>query len=253
MRIALTRAVPPSLETCELTHLAREPIDVARAAAQHAAYEDVLRALGCRVERLPPTPDMPDSVFVEDAAVVVDECAVITRPGAASRRGETESVAAALTAYRPLRAIQPPGTLDGGDVLRLGRRLWVGIGSRSNAEGARQLGDALAPFGYSVATVATRGCLHLKTAASSLGGGLVLVNPEWVDGAALGAETVPVDPSEPFAANVLRIGDTVLAPASAARTRARMEQRGLRVQAIDASELAKAEAGLTCCSLILEG
>lgn len=253
MLIALTRAVPPAIEACELTHLAREPIDVERAAAQHAAYEEALRRLGCRVQRLAPAPDMPDSVFVEDMAVVTDECAVITRPGARSRRGETSSVAEALAVYRPLCTIEPPGTLDGGDVLRLGRRLLVGMGSRSNEEGARQLEAALAPFGYSVARVTTRGCLHLKTAATSLGDGVVLVNPEWVDAAALGSEeAVEIDPGEPFAANVLRIGGTVLAAASAPRTRARLAQRGLRVQAIDASELAKAEGGLTCGSIVFD-
>src|SRR5687768_14830364 len=242
MLIALTRAVPPDIAACELTHLVREPIDFARAAAQHEAYEDALRALGCRVQRLAPAPEMPDSVFVEDTAVVTGEIAVITRPGAPSRRVETASVAGALAAYRPLRTIAPPGTLDGGDVLRIGRRLWVGMSSRSNEEGARQLEAALAPFGYSVTRVLTRGCLHLKTAVTSLGGDAVLINPEWVDAAALaGVEAVEVDPREPFAANVLVIGDTVLAPADAPRTRARLERRGLVVQPIDASELAKAE------------
>ena len=252
MLIALTRAIPAALADCELTHLERVPIDVDRAAVQHAAYEDALRALGCRVERVPPTPSMPDSVFVEDTAVVTDEWAVITRPGAESRRGETSSVAAALAAYRSTSAIDAPGTLDGGDVLRLGRRVLVGVGGRSNLDGVRQLASALAPFGYSVEPVTTRDCLHLKTAATSLGDGVVLVNPAWVDGAALADEVVTVDPGEPFAANVLRIGATVLAPADAPRTLDRLRARGLTVVPVDASELAKAEGGLTCCSIVFE-
>lgn len=251
MLLAITRAIPPSLARCELTHLERRPIDVARAVEQHRQYESALEALGCRVRRLPAEPELPDSVFVEDAAVVVDECAVVTRPGAASRRAETASVAEALRPHRDLREIEAPGTLDGGDVLRLGRRIYVGIGGRTNEEGARQLGAFLAPFGYAVHPVAARGCLHLKTAATALGDDLLLINPAWVDGAVFGgARWVEVDPAEPFAANVLCVGNTVLAPAAAPRTRARLENHGFEVVSVDASELAKAEAGLTCCSLV---
>src|SRR4030095_4493047 len=126
MPIALIRAVPESLAHCELTHLARVPIDVMRAVKQHQQYEDTLRRLGCTVRHLPATPDLPDSVFVEDVAVVLDEVAIITRPGAASRRPETAAVATALARLRPLEHIVEPGTLDGGDVLQMGRRLFVG-------------------------------------------------------------------------------------------------------------------------------
>jgi dimethylargininase len=251
--VALTRAVPPSIVRCELTHLAREPIDVARAAAQHEAYERVLASMGCVVRRLPALPEMPDSVFVEDVAVVVDELAVIARPGAASRRGETDSAAAALAEYRPLARIRPPGTLDGGDVLRVGRRVLVGVtpGGRTNAEGAAQLRAALAPLGYEVACVEARGCLHLESAVTAVADDLLLVNPDWVDPAALGARWIAVHPSEPFAANVLRAGDAVLAAAAGSLTMERLAARGLDVRAVDVSELAKAEAGVTCCSILV--
>ena len=252
MLIALTRAVPPSIARCELTHLERQPIDVTRAAAQHAAYEAALAALGCAVRRLPAEPELPDSVFVEDAAVVTDEVAVIARPGAASRRAETGSVAAALQPYRPLRAIVPPGTLDGGDVLRVGRRVFVGRSARTNAEGALQLRRLLAPFGYAVECVEARGCLHLKTAVTAVADDLLLLNPSWVDAGALGGmRWMAVDPAEPYAANVLRIGDALVASAAFPRTRERLKALGLRVVSVNVSELAKAEAGVTCCSILV--
>jgi dimethylargininase len=252
MLLALTRAVPPSIARCELTHLAREPIDVARAAAQHKAYEDALARLGCVVRHLPEAPELPDSVFVEDAAVVLDELAVIARPGAASRRAETASVAAALGEHRQLECIQAPGTLDGGDVLRIGQHVYVGLSGRTNADGARQLADLLAPHGYQVAGTEVRGCLHLKSAVTAVADDVILVNPRWVDADRFAASRrIDVHPEEPFAANALRIDDAVVTSASAPRTGERLESMGLRVESVDLSELAKAEAGVTCCSLIL--
>lgn len=245
--------MPERIAECELTHLERVPIDRARAAEQHAAYEAALRTAGCVVEHLPPAPDLPDSVFVEDTAVVFDEVAVIARPGAPSRRGETASVAAALARFRALRDIDAPGTLDGGDVLCAGRRVFVGLSTRTNREAVAQLRAILTPFDYAVETVETTGCLHLKSAATPLAEDWLLVNPHWVDAARFGAfRILAVHPSEPFAANVLRIGDVVLCAKAAPLTRARLEATGLKTVAVDVSELAKAEAGLTCCSLIIE-
>jgi dimethylargininase len=250
--IAFTRVVPRSIVDCELTHLAREPIDWSRANAQHEEYERVLRTLGCSVRRLPALPHHPDSVFVEDTAVVFDECAVITRPGAASRRGEVDSVAEALGALRTMHQIETPGTLDGGDVLRVGRHVYVGLSSRSDADGARQLADAIAQFGYAVRTVAVRDCLHLKSAASSLPDGRVLIDAGKIDrGVFAGAECIDVESDEPAGANVLTVGDTVLCPAAAPRTRDRLAAAGYTTMVVDASELTKAEGALTCCSLLL--
>jgi dimethylargininase len=251
--IALTREVPERICECELTHLERVPIDRARAVAQHDRYERALRAAGCTVERLPATPQLPDSVFVEDAAVVFGPVAVIARPGASSRRAETPSVAGTLSKYRPLRFIEAPGTLDGGDVLRAGRRVYVGLSSRTNRAGTEQLRALLLPFDYEVDTIETRGCLHLKSAVTALADDRLLVNPEWVDVLQFDAyRLIAIDPAEPFAANVLRIGDTVLCAEAFPATRSRLEAGGLKTVAIDVSELAKAEAGLTCCSLIME-
>lgn len=253
MRTALTRPVPESLARCELTHQSRVAIDVGLAAAQHRQYEDALRALGCAVRHVPAAHDLPDSVFVEDVAIVLDEVAIITRPGAASRRPEREAVAAVLSDYRPLRTLAAPGTLDGGDVLRSGRTLYVGLSSRTNEDGARQLAGHVAPLGYAVECVQTAGCLHLKSAVTMVDADRVLCNPAWIDTRVLReVDVIPVDPSEPFAANVLRLGHTIVCAASHVRTAANLRARGYSVCLVDVSELAKAEAGVTCCSLIFD-
>jgi dimethylargininase len=252
MLIAITRAVPQSITRCELTHLDRNPIDVDLARRQHQAYETALSEAGCRIEHLPTTDDLPDSVFVEDTAFVVDEVAVITRPGAESRRPETASVAAALRNYRELVFLEPPAILDGGDVLRIGRNVFVGQSTRTNEEGFRQLSAALTPLGYSVQAVTPRGCLHLKSAVTAFSDDGVVINPEWVDAALFnGMYVIAVDPSESSAANVLRIGNVVLCATAFPRTVQRLRDAGVNVQMVDASELAKAEGALTCCSLIV--
>jgi len=249
--VAITRSVSPSIARCELTHLAREPIDLARAAAQHHQYEAALAALGCTVERLPDAPDLPDAVFVEDAAVVLDRIAVVTRPGAASRRPETASVAAALARHRALRTIEAPGTLDGGDVLRVGARLFVGRTGRSNADGIAQLARFAAEDDLEVVPVDVRGCLHLKSAVTEVAPGVVLVNPEWIEAAAFGHVSVmEIDPDEPYAANGLLVSGRLIYPASFPRTRVRLEAAGLSVEPVDVSELQKAEGAVTCCSLV---
>jgi len=251
-RIALVREVSDSITRCELTHLAREPIDAARARAQHAAYRAALAGLGCELHEVAPLHDHPDAVFVEDCAVVVDGLAVITRPGAASRRGEVESVATVLARFRPLGRIEA-GTLDGGDVLRVGRTLYVGMTPRTDAEGIAQLQALVAPLGYTVIAVPVTGCLHLKTGVGEVAPGLLLINPKWVDPAAFGGlDHLAVDPAEPMAANALRIGDTVVYPQAFPRTAARLAARGIRTVSVDAYELAKAEGGVTCCSVVFE-
>ena len=251
MLLALTRAVPPSIVRCEITHLAREPVDVECAAAQHDAYERLLERLGCTVQRLPDAPDLPDSTFVEDTAVVLDELAVIARPGATSRRDETDAVAAALGEHRPLACIKAPATLDGGDVLRVGRRIYVGLSGRTNGDGVRQLAELIAPHGYDVTGVEVRECLHLKSAVTAVSDDTVLVNPRWVDvGHFRAFRRIDVHPDEPFAANALLVDDTLVCAAAAPRTAERLQWAGFPVESVDVSELTKAEAGVTCCSLI---
>ncbi|HEY6942335.1 dimethylarginine dimethylaminohydrolase family protein [Dokdonella sp.] len=251
--IAITRDVSPSLAACELSFVERAPIDLARAVEQHRAYRAALAALGCEVHDLPAQPDFPDAVFVEDVAIVVDELAVMTRPGAASRRDEGASVAPLLARWRTLHAIEAPATLDGGDVLRIGRRVYVGESARTNADGIAQLRAILAPHGYTVHGVPIHGCLHLKSAVTALADDAVLLQPAWVDRDAFaGYRIVEVDPTEEHAANVLRIGDRVVSPACFPRTHARIRAAGIDVVAVDVSELQKAEGAVTCCSVVFE-
>lgn len=249
---AITRGVSARIGACELTHLERQPIDVERARAQHRAYEDALARLGYRVESLPALDDLPDSVFVEDVAIVLDEIAVVTRPGAESRRPEAAEIAPALVAYRRVTFIREPGTIDGGDVLKLGRRLFVGVSGRSNESGIGQLAAVVWPYGYTVTPVPVTGCLHLKSAVTEVAPGTVLVNPAWVDAAAFGGATsIEIDPTEPAAANGLLVGGHLIYPSAFPKTRLRLEHAGIRVMPVDVSELQKAEGAVTCCSLLL--
>jgi len=251
MLVALTRGVSRSISRCELTHLDREAIDVDLAVRQHLAYEACLETLGCRILSLPQEPDLPDAVFVEDTAVVLDETAVITRPGAESRRPETRRVAETLKSFRSLSLILYPGTLDGGDVLRIGRELFVGRSARSNPEGIRRMSLLLEPFGYSVREISVKGCLHLKSAVTLVSERAVLINPDWVDARHFnGLEILEVDPGEPYAANALLINGTAVYPQAYPATRRRLEKRGIPLAIVDVSELAKAEGAVTCCSII---
>ena len=251
MQIAITRAISPSIVRCELTHLARQPIDVELAEAQHAEYETALAELGCAVRQLPVQPNLPDSVFVEDMALVFDEVAVILRSGAASRRPEAASVAEALAAYRELRTMQAPATMDGGDVLRIDRDVYIGVSGRSTLDGIRQVESLLAPFGYQVHPVEMTGCLHLKSAVTQVGERLLLLNPAWVDGSIFkGMERIDVAPEEPHAANALLLDAAVIYPTAHRATRRRLEHRRVHLRLVEVSELMKAEGAVTCCSLV---
>ncbi len=251
--IAITRAVSTSINDCELTHLARIPIDPGRAREQHAAYESCLESLGCRVLQIRADERYPDAVFVEDTAIVLEELAILTRPGAGSRRGEVDAVAEVLRGIRPLVRMEEPATLDGGDVLQLGRTLYAGRTPRTNDAGIDQLRDLAAPHGYRVVSVPVNGCLHLKSAVTWIGEDLLLMNRDWVPPALFGGgwRIIDVDESEPAAANGLRIGASVVFPEEMTRTRRRLEAVGVDVRPVPASELAKAEGGVTCCSLIV--
>lgn len=248
---AIMRPPTTALARCALTYLERRPIDLQTALRQHAAYAAALEACGVTVRMLPALEAMPDAVFVEDTAVVVEECAVVARAGIESRRGEVESVEAALAAGRPIIRITAPGTLEGGDVLRAGRTIFVGQTSRTNADGTRQLRETLAPHGYEVLPVTPTGCLHLKSAVTSIGRETLLVNPEWVDvGLFARWQCVPVAPEEPSGANALLVGETVHVAASAPLTRRKLDALGFDTVALDTSEFEKAEAALTCLSIL---
>ncbi len=253
MLSVFTRGISTSIGDCKLTFIEREPLDVAVATRQHAAYELCLEQIGVRVMPLRPMPKAPDAVFIQDTAVVVDEVAVMATMGAACRAGEVESVGEALAPHRPLKRLMPPATLEGGDVVRVGRTLYVGVSGRTNCEGIRQLSDILAPYEYQVRPVDVRGCLHLSTGCSYLGRGLMLLNPEWVDAAPFRQfEILEVPETEPWAANTIAVGDAVMVASAFERTCSLVAGQGFEVVATDISELHKAEGALTCMSLMFD-
>ena len=253
MLTAITRAVSPALSKCELSFIERAPIDIERAREQHRAYEAALSNLGAKVISLPPEQEMPDSMFVEDPAIVLDELAVIFPLGTESRRPEAQSLAKAISPFRKIEYVALPGTVEGGDILRVDRKLFVGRTARTNEEGIRQLRKIVAPYGYEVIAVPIAGCLHLKSAVTYLGKNTLLANRAWFDTTSFaGFEWVDVDPGELHAGNALALSGSVLFPASFPKTRASIEAKGFRVLPLDIAELQKAESGLTCSSLIFE-
>ena len=249
--MAITRGPARSLAHCELTFIERATIDAAGAAAQHQHYCARLEALGVEVVRLAADEAQPDCCFVEDTAVVLDELAIVTALGTASRRGETAVIAAELAKHRSeIAHIVAPATLEGGDVLVVGRRLFVGRTTRTNEAG-------IAALRYHVVAVRVPGCLHLKSAVTALDDDTLLAHRAFIDAADLanaqavgGCRVIDVDADEPGAANVLRVGGEIWGHAGYPRTLERIARAGYRVVAVDISELVKAEAALTCLSLL---
>ncbi len=252
MTVAITREISPRFAECELTHIERTPIDLERARIQHRGYVNALRELRCDVIELPAEPDLPDSVFVEDTAIILPEVAVITRPGADSRKPETTSIAQALAPLVKIIHMREPATVDGGDVLVLGNRIYVGLSTRSNQEAIDQLNEMLGKYGYSVLGIELHDCLHLKSAVTRLDDQTLLINENWIDANCFkNFDLIHIDPSEPYAANCLPIGESILFPPAFSKTCEKLEKRGYNVVTVDVSELAKAEGAVTCCSLII--
>jgi dimethylargininase len=253
MLTAITREVSPAISQCELSFHVREPIDVSKAIEQHRAYELCLQQLGVTIVSLPPEPDLPDSVFVEDAAVVLDQVAVIPIMGAPSRRAEIETLIPVLTTHHRIERLQAPALLDGGDVVRAGHRIFVGLSQRTNREAIDQLREIGRPLGYQVEPIELTSILHLKSACSYLGDNTMLINRRFVDPAAFnGFKLIDVAEQEPAAANVLAINGSIIMPDCFPQTAALLRNAGFRIRTIDVSELQKAEAGVTCCSIIFE-
>ncbi|MFE7506193.1 dimethylargininase [Promicromonospora sp. NPDC057488] len=255
-RTLLVRPPSPALADGELTHLERVPVDAALAAAQWARYVDVFRDLGWAVRELPAADEHPDGVFVEDAVVVFDApgsdargLAVLTRPGALSRRGEIESMRPVAAATgREVAEIAEPGTLEGGDILKVGRTVYVGRTLRTNAEGAAQLRALLEPRGWSVVEVPVTKALHLKTAVTALPDGTVIGYPPLVDDPSVFPSFLPVPEAEGTAVVVLD-QDTVLLSEGAPGTAALLRERGLTVRTTPVSEFEKLEGCVTCLSV----
>jgi dimethylargininase len=253
MLTAITRAVSPSIQECELTFIERQRVDVQKAIRQQAAYEECLTELGVRVFSPPAQAELPDAVINEDTAVVVDEVAVVATMGPVKRRNEIESLIATLSYFRPLKFLNGPATLEGGDVVRVGRTLYVGSSGRTNREGISQLRALLEPYDYDVRPVQVKGCLHLTTGCTYIGRNTLLVNPHWVDTTPLtDVDVIGVPGKEPWAANGLEVGGITNLSSSFPETRRLLEGRSFQVRVLNISELEKAEAGLSCMSLIFD-
>jgi len=248
---ALVRPPSPRLAEGLLTHLDRAPVDAGLAITQWEGYVAALAAEGWEIVEVAAAGDCPDSAFVEDTVVMYDDLAVISRPGAVERRPETAGTEQTLTGlgYRIAR-IEEPGTLDGGDVLKHGGKVWVGLGGRTNRAGLDQLADLLAPLGAEVVGVPVSRVLHLKSAVTALPDGTVVGFEPLVDDVAAWDRFQPV-PEEPGSHVVLLGGETVLMSSAAPKSRALFEERGLRVVAVDISEFEKLEGCVTCLSVRL--
>ena len=256
--LALTHAPSPRMADCVRTYALSQGsetvIDLGRVHAQHEAYRAALALAGAEVHVLDVNRDHPDAVFIEDTAVVLDEIAVITSMGAPSRVGEPAGIEPVLARYRSIVRIVSPAKLEGGDVLRVGKQLLVGVTARTNATGISALTSITRPYGYSVTPVPIEGCLHLKSACTALPDGSLLLNERWLapdaHDALAGFEKVLVPHDEPNAANVVIVGDDVIMSADCPRTAALVQQHAARVHRLDLSELAKADGSATCLSLI---
>ena len=252
-RRALVRRPSPRLADGLLTHIDRVPVDVDLALQQWEAYVAALQGEGWETIEVPPAPDCPDSVFVEDTVVMYADLAVITRPGADQRKPETAGTEQALRDLgHRIAHVEAPGTLDGGDVLKHDATVWVGLGGRTNQSGIDQLAALVAPLGASVVAVPLTKVLHLKSAVTALPDGTVVGWDPVVDDPGVWSSYVSV-PEEPGAHVVLLDSSTVLMAASAPRTRALYEERGLRVVAVDITEFEKLEGCVTCLSVRLRG
>ena len=247
------RSPAAELERCLLTHLDRQPIDFDRALAQHAAFRACLDELGLDVSCLAALPGSADAVFVEDLALVLPQVNVICRPAAASRAGEVEPMRQDLATWRPAaatRELTADATLEGGDVLAIGDVLWVGQSTRTNHAGLKQLAHLVLEFGQRVQAVQVRGCLHLRTAVTNLGQEELLINPQWIESERLrDFAWIEVHPDEPFGANAIRVGNTIVMSASHPRTAERLARRGYQVRVVEIGEFEKAEAGVSCLCL----
>ena len=251
--LALTHVPSPYLDHGQRTHIGRLSIDYGRAAQQHTEYCNMLRGCGAHVRTLEVNCDLPDSTFIEDTAIVLDELAVLASMGTEARRGELAGIEPELRKYREVHRMESPATIEGGDVLRVERTLLVGVSSRTAPAGVQAFEDIVRRYGYRVLPVRVGRCLHLKTACTALPDGRLLVNRSWLNWQALdGFEKIPIPQAEPWAANTLRIGDAVCMAAEHEQTANVLRDRGFEVRTVPLSEFAKAEGGVTCLALLLD-
>ena len=247
---ALSRKPGPNFAQGITTAVTQEPPNYEILVAQHAEYMAALKSIGLEVILLEALPDHPDAYFVEDTAVVAANVAVITNPGADTRKGEEETIAPVLAKYRKIEKIRPPGTVDGGDVLQVGNRFFIGVSERTNHEGAHQLGYILKDYGYTYATVAVGKGLHFKSSVNYVGKNTLLVTGDFAGNDQFKRyDTIIVDREESYAANTLFINDHLLVPRGYPGTRKKLEVLGFNLVELDTSEVRKMDGGLTCMSI----
>ena len=218
---------------------------------QHKAYRKALEQCGTRVITLPADPRFPDSVFVEDPALLTGEAAILTRPGAVSRRGEVDGLREILSEHFPVQEeIIPPGTLDGGDVLQVEGHFYIGLSGRTNSEGARQLISILEKYGKTGSTITLEKYLHLKTGIAYLGNNTLLVAGELKKCPAFQQfDLIEVDDDEEYAANSIIVNGIVITPAGIPETHEKLVSHGFNVLPVDTSEFRKMDGGVSCLSL----
>ena len=248
---AITRGVSSNMDACELTYCSRDNIDLNKAVLQLEQYNELLRTWDVDLVTMPASNSYADCCFVQDTAVVLDEICVIASMGAATRQGEVSEVERLVSPLRKIRRILPPATLDGGDVVQIGKRLYVGHSTRTNARGIVALDRLVEPFGYTVVPVHVNGGLHLTTGCGVINDETVLLNPRWLDAHAFrGLRQLHVPESEPWAANTIRVDNAVCLEDRAPRTLELVQPFAERIDKLDISEFRKAEGSLSCLSLI---
>jgi dimethylargininase len=251
--VAVTNVPSPLLYLGVRTFADEAAVDYAIALRQHEQYRDALRQCGCRVVSLEVNREHPDSVFIEDTALVLDEVAIMMSPGAASRRDEPRAIELTLRDYREVVRVEPPGTIDGGDIVRSGHRLYVGESQRTNLAGISALAALSRKYGYEVASIPVFGCLHLKSACSALPDGRFLVNADWIDVSPLPRDRLlQIPDSEAWAGDVLVVGERVIVSDAFPETIELLEREGWEVVPVGVSEFAKVEGGVTCLSLVFD-
>ena len=250
--VAITHVPSPNIQRGERTHVQDAEIDYELALRQHAAYREALRNCGAQVVVLDVNRTMPDCVFVEDTALVLDELAIMMSPGAESRRGEPAGIEPAIKQFREVKRVARPATIDGGDIVVAGKAIYIGESGRTNAAGIAAMRQLLTPFGYAVESVPVYDCLHLKSACSALPGGRFLVNRDWIDVTPLVGELVDVPPHEPWASDVLVIGQQIIVSDAFPATAQCLVDLGHECVPVSVSEFAKSEGGVTCLSLVFQ-
>jgi len=252
--VAVTNVPSPLLYLGVRTFADEAAVDYSIALGQHEQYRDALQRCGCHVISLEVNREHPDSVFVEDTALVLDEVAIMMSLGAASRRDEPRAIEPTLREYRAVVCVEPPATIDGGDIVRNDRRLYVGESQRTNGAGISALAELSRKYGYEVASIPVFGCLHLKSACSALPDGRFLVNADWIDVSPLPNDRLlHVPDSEPWAGDVLVIGERIIVSDAFPETIELLERQGWEVVPVGVSEFAKVEGGVTCLSLVFDG